>query len=133
MNALFVERILARRMSNVTMYPLHPIRIASPTVDTPFQIVDGLAFTSGAGYELVRTPRFARDAMATLIDSLKTEQCDSAVELIVSVDSQAVGQNWRYMNRHKLTLHFCGPYLYWFLLHRLGHLLNERRWATEVL
>ena len=45
------------------------------------------------------------------------------------INSQAVEQNWRQINRHKATLRHAGRNMYLFLLHRIGHLLNIRRWS----
>ena len=46
--------------------------------------------------------------------------------------SQAAEQNWRILNRHKATLQHTGPRMYVFLLHRVAHLLNLRKWPRAL-
>ena len=108
--------------------------VGSPPCDATFKSIDGHLVEVAVGSQLTRTKQFAREPMAFLIDALSVcTDNHKPVSFIKTPDTQAVEQNWRYLNRHKLTLHNTGPRLYRYLLHRLGHLLNERRWKTEYL
>ena len=108
--------------------------MASPPCDATFKSIDGHLVEVAGGSQLTRTKQFAREPMALLIDALSAcTDNPMLVSFISTPDTQAVEQNWRYVNRHKLTLHSTGPRLYRYLLHRLGHLLNERRWKTQYL
>ena len=89
---------------------------------------DEVVCTGGARLHSVGDCR--RDDYSLLLSSLRNAN-EAIVPIVFThgVDSQAVEQNWRLINRHKATLRHAGPEMYLYLLHRLGHLLNQRRWA----
>ena len=74
-----------------------------------------------------------RDDYVHLLQKLRTANEEvMPVVFTHGVDSQAVEQNWRLVNRHKATLRHVGPEMYLYLLHRLAHLLNQRRWTARA-
>ena len=70
-----------------------------------------------------------RDEYSDLLKLLRTAtEAVTPVVLTYGVDTQAVEQNWRLINRHKAILRHTGPEMYLYLLHRLAHLVNLKRW-----
>lgn len=80
------------------------------------------------GASLVSAGSFRRYRVSYLHEKLRTaHEPLSPEEFTVGVDTQAVERNWRQINRHNATLRYAGRQMYMYLLHRIGHLLNQRR------
>ena len=82
--------------------------------------------------QLVRAGAFRRDGIALLLQRLRGASAVGGIVLARSIDTPALEQNWRYVNRHKATLRHTGRNMYLYLLHRLGHLLNLERWGMAA-
>ena len=90
---------------------------------------NGEVIEFAAGARLVSAGDGRRDYYRLLYDLIREARSPWApVMFTYGVDTQAVEQNWRQVNRHKATLRHAGRELYMYLLHRIGHLLNLKRW-----
>ena len=83
------------------------------------------------GSELVRVGVFRRDGVAKVLEVLRAGVSVDGVTVVKNANTEAVEENWRLINRHKATLRHSGKHMYFYLLHRIGHLLNQRRWKTH--
>ena len=83
------------------------------------------------GMQLCGVGELRRHGLPKLLAALRQEVVQPPIVVVKSIDTEAVEQNWRQLNRHKATLRHAGPKMYLYLLHRVAHLLNIDRWDGQ--
>ena len=97
----------------------HPVRLRD---------AQGQAAWVRKGAALVAAGVFRRDGREAVRQALAAGGAVSGVTVVKTSNTEAVEENWRFINRHKATLRHAGAEMYFYLLHRIAHLLNVRRW-----
>ena len=73
---------------------------------------------------------FARHGWTDLLAQVtQNEHRVLLVTVVLNTNTQVMEQHWKILNRHKATLRHASRGVYDFLVHRLVHLLNMRRWS----
>ncbi|CAK0890529.1 unnamed protein product, partial [Prorocentrum cordatum] len=100
----------------------HPVRLRD---------AEGQAAWVRKGAALVAAGVFRRDGREAVRQALTSHEAVSGVTVVKTSNTEAVEENWRFINRHKATLRHAGAEMNFYLLHRIAHLLNVRRWADS--
>jgi hypothetical protein len=95
-----------------------------------FRSPEGTRVLVPRGASLLRVGVFQRSGYKAIFEELsKNSSAAVLLTVVKNVNTQAMEQHWRIFNRHKATFRHLSKACYLYLLHRLGHLLNVKRWA----